>query len=72
MAPTAERLAEIRGELLATMAALQGKGHSPAAILAVCHAQALALVMEEFGPDAAMHLCERAAERIAEIAREFR
>jgi hypothetical protein len=72
MAAATDGLVEIRRAMLAATAALARQGHSPAAILAVAHAQTLAIVMEMFGPDAAMHLCERAAERIAEIAREFR
>jgi len=58
MTPTNDKPADIRRELLAMLAALQGKGHSPAAILAVAHAQSLALVLELYGPDAAMHLAE--------------
>jgi hypothetical protein len=72
MAAASDSLVEIRRALLEAQAALQARGHSPAAVLAVCHAQTLALVSEQFGPDAAMHLCQRAAERIAEIAREIR
>jgi broad specificity phosphatase PhoE len=72
MAAATDSMVDIRRAMLATLAALARQGHSPGAILAVCHAQTLALVMEEFGPDAAMHLCQRAAERIAEIAQETR
>jgi cobalamin biosynthesis protein CbiD len=68
MTPTNDKPADIRRELLAMLAALQGKGHSPAAILAVAHAQSLALVLELYGPDAAMHLCQRAAERIRAVS----
>jgi hypothetical protein len=72
MAAATDGLVEIRRALLEAQAALQARGHSPAAVLAVSHAQSLALVSELFGTDAAMHLCQRAAERIAAISQEFR
>jgi len=72
MAAATDGLVEIRRALLAAMAALQARGHSPAAVLAVAHAQSLALVQDTFGTTAAVRLCERAAERIAEISQNCR
>lgn len=65
--PDPEHVEHIAARLRHTLDRLVGEGMEPSLVLAVAHAEAVAIMAANLGGDVAAQVCEQAAERVRHL-----